>query len=1272
MTVCKSVISISFRSVSYCIPASEGRKHLVHSAPMTIIQVLFATEYDSANIVVSLICGCDVDHLIYPLLYKQQQRRQEPAGGGRGGAAAASSSAAAPTKNSFSSSTSCRDNNNDSSDRTGVVVTERGREAPKPPNLLPTTSSTSPNIGYDGNNPVNKKNYSGSFTSNHTMTTAPLDGDDDNNDYLFNIDDYYFEEDDSIWEDDNNEEWETRAKKNNASNNNTIETDNEGWFSECDDEDDDDYGGGGGGSEETRHGFFQADTKNDDDDAAADETIIAFCLQTQSCENSTRVSPVFYCRDRDLDFINRFNRNEVLSANTLGRCLDEARTLALYRRILSEELPAASENAMLANNNNKSKKHPTTNNGEGGGADAPHVGDSSLRRLVYFNRDVIVKYLTENFTMPTSPAWFSSVYGPYEAVLILTMYYYLFERQYSTVQTTQHYAKCFTEETGRSLMSCYSMRDFMRLLHGSPFLRRVAKFSEYCRYKNDKDHRELVAIDESINAFRQNVCLTDAESVHFMYLAFGTALGKSKFAEYTIKTSYVCDRNNNNNGGGGRGGRDRRLVGGRDSKKARKPPSLSSPPPRAIKGSLYVKDLEEGRYRCWNDDGRDEEEDNSTDRSLHDNCYLSHNLKKELLNIMEAYFTPGSYLSGYVKVHKHKSDHELFRGYGIDTRVGESVDGDDDGGHGKPPQLPLIFSGSSSDMSERVKRANRRFDGLFEQIEADGIGSVLNVLASSKKAIVPFSDHPELLCSHPYPPSHDNNNRGEETMTDATQHVSPERHNSSTLDHNKHDNKNKIAITRREVLFPGLEHPAPLYRTDCFQNMQVSRYFSVIGRENWVRGAQLDEVLRNTPDYVSDEQLTECVWLPETRVSSGRLSEQLYRSRHEIFNDRLPVYNFVGDLDLDVSRPVSREWLFGFCRNLRRIVVQTFSRLFSELDERTHPVYFFKSQCEPEPGRFCSCAGKLGMRVITPFPRDTVVLGGKNVKALCEILNHVLFLDPDMFPLVNGTVTDKNCFDTGIYSHGRSIRMPLTCKIDEDLGFLQGKLMPVFIVPEGLRGGGRHREFVRAHLDVANWLHHNNTHAAPPRPADADHHRHHHRRPTTIPTPTPPPASGLVSYILSVEDVGRQNESSFIDTRLNKLYKKEYVSLDGVLESFKARYGAAETAHLLDLVVWPHFARTLRNNYSVDASNQFSNICFDVESFWPTVQIYKIQHGTRRNFFCIQHDHRNARDNVNFFLDVKAESSTAIWFTLWSRCFARKCKSNSKNVHVSHKLVLPS
>ncbi|ALM25977.1 primase subunit [Proboscivirus elephantidbeta4] len=1200
MTVCKSVISISFRSVSYCIPASEGRKHLVHSAPMTmIIQVLFATEYDSANIVVSLICGCDVDHLIYPLLYKQQgggggqRRRQEPAGGG---------GASSPVSQKKSFLSSCRDNNN-SNDEDG---------------------DRSGGIGGDG-------------------------------DENFNVDDYYFEEDDSIWEDEEDSNNNSERGPATPRNDTTALVD----FDDGEEEDHDDSGSDG---EETRHGFFKSKKNYDDDDdnnknstgrcsrEVADETIIAFCLQTQTCENSTRVSPVFYCNDRDLDFVNKFNRNEVLSASELGRCLDEARTLALYRRILAEELPASSQNDALANNNRRGSK-------SGGAELASHVGGSGLRRLVYFNRDVIVKYLTENFTMPTSPAWFSSVYGSHEAVLVLTMYYYLFERQYSTVQTTQHYAKCFTDETGKSLMSCYSMRDFMRLLHGSPFLRRVNRFSEYCRYKNDRDYRELAAIDESINAFRRNVCLTDAESVHFMYLAFGTALGKSKFTEYTIKTSYVCDRNNNNNGGGGRAARDKKLL-------PRSPP--------VIKGSLYVRDLGESRKKGGDGGFDDDDEDNSTDRSLHDNCYLSHNLKKELLNIMEAYFTPSSYLSGYVKVHKHKSEHELFQGYGIDTRVeGGGVSSSSSVNNNTTTttttaQKPLIFSGTSSDMAERIKRANRRFEGLFEQIEADGIASVLNVLASSKKAIVPFSDHPELLRPHSHPPRCRRENDDDYNIDDDgdNKHVP----SSCPKKHNNKNNNNDMVITRREVLFPGLERPAPLYRTDCFQNMQLCRYFSVIGREDWVRGAQLAEALRNTPeDYVSDEQLTECVWLPEARVSSPRLSEQLYRSRHEIFNDRLPVYNFVGDLDLDVSGgtapEVTRDWFFGFCRNLRRIVLQTFSRLFSaKMDERTHPVYFFKSRCEPEePGRFCSCSGKLGMRVITPFPRDTAVLGGKNMKALCEILNHVLFLDPDMFPLVNGTVTDKNCFDAGIYGHGRSIRMPLTCKVDEDLGFLRRRLMPVFIVPEGLRGGGRHREFVRAHLDLANWLHHNDTHAARPRPPDADHH-----------PPRPPPSSGLVSYILSVEDVGRQNESSFIDTRLNKLYKKEHVSLDAVLEGFRARYGAADTGHLLDLVVWPHFARTLRNNYSAAASNQFSNICFDVESSWPTVQIYRIQHGTRRNFFCIQHDHRNARDNVNFFLDVKADSSAVIWFTLWSRCFARKCKSNSKNVHVSHKLVLPS
>ncbi|AHC02834.1 helicase-primase primase subunit [Proboscivirus elephantidbeta5] len=909
------------------------------------------------------------------------------------------------------------------------------------------------------------------------------------------------------------------------------------------------------------------ESPDDDEDSrleASGLTTIEFCLQTQSCEDSVRMRPVFFCHAHALNFETRYKDHEVLGSATLLQCLDESRTLKLYRQIL-DEITADQYSA----SDKRNQQEP-----------------ANLRHLVYFHRDVLVKYLTENFIMPTSPSWFISVFGTYEASLILTMHYYLLERQYSTVQTTQHYAKCFTRDLGRPLVSCYAMKDFMTIVQSSRFLGETRRFANYCKFKNERDFRELRAIDSSINAFRQSVCLTEAEHVHFMYLAFGTALSKTKFLDYTLKTSLIGDLEQTDNRTSVEPcslGRSGSVFGYYENNMATVGQGVVASCDRSNSSSGSS-----GFYSL--DSYEDSRSSDSGAYSLYDSCYLSHNLKKDLLNIMELYFTPASYLNVYIKVHKHESREPMFQGYTIDT---ESTEG-------------LVFSGTSNGMSERLRKGNKMFEGLFDETESDGVSSVLNIIASSKEAIL-------------------ENNEDDNTKKDGCSGITK--------------------FSRREIIFPGLKHPAPMYRTDGFQNMQITRYFSIVGREDWKSNSTVGEVIETVPDeYVSDERLTESVWVPDTRVSSPRLSEQLYRSRHEMFNDRLPVYNFVGDVDLKITNPVSKEWFFAFCRNIRRIILETFSYLFEHVDPDVHPVYFFKSQCETEPGSFCGCLEKIGLRIITPLPKNTCILGGKNVKHLCDILNHVMFLDKEMFPLVNAMVADKNCFDSGIYSHGKSVRLPLMSKVDESLGFLRNRLLPVFIVPDSYRRNGAHKQFVRDQLNLANWLHHN--------PSDNAYD-----------------PSRSISYVLSINDVGRSQDASFIDHKLNKLLKQEYVHIDSIIENFKSKYGVTETTYFIETVVWPHFLRTIKNNYSSTACNQFNNVCFD-DTSWPCVQLFKIHQGTRRNFYCIQYDHKDARENVHFFLDFRPESSTAIWTTLWSRCFSRKCKSNAKNVHVSHKITI--
>nr|Q18LF7.1 RecName: Full=DNA primase [Elephantid herpesvirus 1 (isolate Kiba)]ABG36562.1 helicase/primase complex [Elephantid betaherpesvirus 1] len=934
------------------------------------------------------------------------------------------------------------------------------------------------------------------------------------------------------------------------------------------------YNNGASNNDGSRSGAINFDDRVNDEDsrlnAPVDDTI-EFCLQTQSCEDSIRIRPVFYCHAHALNFETRYRTHEVLGSATLLQCLDESRTLTMYRRILSEiitEPSSASE-----------KRNPAPTN---------------LRHLVYFHRDVLVKYLTENFIMPTSPAWFISVFGSYEASLVLTMHYYLLERQYSTVQTTQHYAKCFTGDMGKPLVSCYSMKDFMIMIQSSAFLGKTAKFTHYCKLKNDRDLQELMAIDASINAFRQNVCLTEAEHVHFMYLAFGTALAKTKFLDYTLKTSLLSNNDDQTNNCNDyivdncavdnhcQNDIDEIII-----------PRSSTNRTFAISEVSYDRSNSTSSSGVYSMDSCDESRgsEDSAMCSLYESRYLSHNLKKELLNIMELYFTPTSYLNIYVKVHKHESKSPLFEGYSIDTCSEKGT----------------VFSGTSTSMADRLRKGNKMFEGLFEETDSEGVSSVLNIIASNRHAILPRCE--------------DDDSCGKSTSG------MPNR------------------ICKREIVFPGLTRPAPMYRTDGFNNMQICRYFSVVSKENWFSNSNLTDVLNMVPDeYVSDERLTESVWVPDVKVSSPRLSEQLYRSRHEMFNDRLPVYNFVGDVDLKVTGPVSKDWMFSFCRTLRRIILETFEHLFEKIDHGEHPVYFFKSGCEPENGSFCACSEKIGLRVITPFPRNTCILGGKTMKHLCEIINHILFLDKEMFSLVNVTVVDKNCFDYGIYSHGKSVRLPMMSKVDENLGFLQNRLLPLFIVPDSYRHGGRHKVFVRDQLNISNWLHHNASGTA------------------YDPCKT-------ISYVLSIDDVGRAQDVSFIDHKLNKLLKKEYVHIDTIIELFKSKYDISETRYFIEKIVWPQFLRTIKTNYHSAAGNQFNNVCFD-DTSWPCVQLFKIHQGTRRNFSCIQHDHRDGRENVQFFLDFRPESATTIWTTLWSRCFSRKCKSNAKNVHVSHKLTI--
>lgn len=165
-----------------------------------------------------------------------------------------------------------------------------------------------------------------------------------------------------------------------------------------------------------------------------------------------------------------------------------------------------------------------------------------FKHLVYFHHAAVLRHLNQVFLCPTSPSWFISVFGHTEGQVLLTMAYYLFEGQYSTISTVEEYVRSFcTRDLGTIIPTHASMGEFARLLLGSPFRQRVSAFVAYAVARNRRDYTELEQVDTQINAFRERARLPDTVCVHYVYLAYRTALARARLLEYRRVVAYDAD-----------------------------------------------------------------------------------------------------------------------------------------------------------------------------------------------------------------------------------------------------------------------------------------------------------------------------------------------------------------------------------------------------------------------------------------------------------------------------------------------------------------------------------------------------------------------------------------------------------------------------------------------------------------------------------------------------------------------------------------------------------
>ncbi|AFL03580.1 helicase-primase primase subunit [macacine betaherpesvirus 3] len=869
--------------------------------------------------------------------------------------------------------------------------------------------------------------------------------------------------------------------------------------------------------------------------------LVYFCLQTQKCTDSQRVAPVFVVNNDVLNLAHYLHTHQPIPLSALVDSLNEEETKPIYnhlfRTVISPE----------------------------------HGGEvREFKHLVYFHHSAIVRYLNLIFLCPTSPSWFISVFGHTEGQVLLTMSYYLLERQYSTIPTVEEYVRSFSRDLGVIIPTHATMTEFTRMLLGSPFRSRIPQFVQYAMARNQRDYEELVHVDRQINTFREQARLPDTVCVHYIYLSYRTALSRSRLIKYREVVAYD--------------------EGAREEQCRQKP------------------------------------------------LFLGRHLADDLLSVMDKYFSLPNFLQDYIETRILSTDNYDLRlsGYSHQT-TGPALTG---------------FFGTSSQVMRKLDTINSMSDSVFPVLERS-LSGLLRLCASLKTA-------------------------------------------------NTYATGSLAQYSQRQFLIPKetrFDGPIPLFRVQLPNDHHV---FCAITCENWHQNLFPSDLLKHVPDTeFTDEALTDMIWLHDDDVASSNAETQFYYTRHEIFNERLPTYNFIADFDLrlrDGVTGLSKEVLFEICRGLRRVWVTVWQSLFGNMNPDYHPVYFFKSACKnltpdfydddnPPPSYetrtdYCKCSEKLGLRIICPFPERTLVIRPSVLRSIAQVLNHAICLDTLLHQHLDPISHPESSLDTGIYHHGRSVRLPFMYKMDQEDGyFMYRRLLPIFIVPEGFRE--HPLGFVRAQLDIRNLLHHHAPHYPPgsPRPPVS-----YSSSSSLSPDDHPSMSFSCTRIILGVRDkLCPSPDINFMETRSVNVTRYEKRTLSDVIGyhlrgEVSGRPDSDPASDLNDLQrlvvtrVWPLLLENLTQHYEPKVSEQFvppHTLTFKPHS--PhCVSVKRLEGSRTKDFRCLNYTHRNPQETVQVFIDLRTEHSYALWASLWSRCFTKKCHSNAKNVHISVKLRPPT
>nr|APQ34260.1 primase [Equid alphaherpesvirus 1] len=277
----------------------------------------------------------------------------------------------------------------------------------------------------------------------------------------------------------------------------------------------------------------------------------------------------------------------------------------------------------------------------------------------------------------------------------------------------------------------------------------------------------------------------------------------------------------------------------------------------------------------------------------------------------------------------------------------------------------------------------------------------------------------------------------------------------------------------------------------------------------------------------------------------------------------------------------------------------------------------------------CECTEKMGFRVTVPVPPPYLLAGPEALRGLARIIQQAVVLERTFTESMCSVLRDFSFIDTGVYSHGRSLRLPFFCKVG-DSGEVYGGLYPFYVIPPKCNDVD---EFVAQHSNPANF----HFHAAP-------------RHPT-------------ITHVIT--DLGGDYVSFFERkvARNREAIMTKRATLESLLSSANVSIKSHEAveAFVVDVVlgeVVSHLA-----THFPDQSGEYQTVGVHTvvtKPDWILMQINRSGNAYRsQGFSCLRAKHlRSARGLARTFLSISADVHGRLCASISQQCFATKCGNN--------------